>query len=235
MHPPSTEELKTFYGELSSCSKKPIVLSLSLDHNQSFVHASNHLPTPLQSLYDPDNLDLGYEELLSKSEQFGEDVTSKMCCRLEELTRGQSSSRKWFRYRNGRITASRFHAVLHTNLQKPSQSLLKSICYAEMNANSFRSAACEWGCSHKKDALEAYELSMKDLHTHFKVECCGFFVSQMQHYLGGTPDSVVSCDCHGQGVVEVKCPYCARDSSVSIQAKENRRFCLETVEMDQSD
>ncbi len=99
-----------------------------------------------------------------------------------------------------------------------------------MNANSFRSAACEWGCSHKKDALEAYELSMKDLHTHFKVECCGFFVSQMQHYLGGTPDSVVSCDCHGQGVVEVKCPYCARDSSVSIQAKENRRFCLETVE-----
>ena len=79
---PSTEELKTFYGELSSCSKKPIVLSLSLDHNQSFVHASNHLPTPLQSLYDPDNLDLGYEELLSKSEQFGEDVTSKMCCRL---------------------------------------------------------------------------------------------------------------------------------------------------------
>ena len=29
-----------------------------------------------------------------------------------------------------------------------------------------------------------------------------------------TPDSLISCDCCGEGCVEVKCPYCKRNDTV---------------------
>lgn len=225
---PSEEELDSFYKELSQCSKNPVLLSLSLQHGNCFVQSCDHLPKPLQSLYEPSNLDLDYTQLLEKAKSFKQDVTLQMCSRLEELTRAQSLSSRWFKYRNGRITASRFHAVLHTKLHQPSISLLKNICYSEVSA--FRSAQCDWGCSHERDALKAYKSSMQDLHSNFKVDQCGFFICQENPHLGSTPDSLVSCSCHGLGVVEVKCPYCAKDLSVSEAAKENDHFCLKTLE-----
>uniref|UniRef100_A0A1X7V4J3 YqaJ viral recombinase domain-containing protein n=1 Tax=Amphimedon queenslandica TaxID=400682 RepID=A0A1X7V4J3_AMPQE len=30
-------------------------------------------------------------------------------------------------------------------------------------------------------------------------------------FLGASPDAIVSCECHGHGVVEVKCPFRIED------------------------
>ena len=51
--------------------------------------------------------------------------------KVEELSRGQSSNKAWFTHRAGRITASNFKAVSHTNMNMPAQSLIKKICYPE--------------------------------------------------------------------------------------------------------
>ena len=46
-------------------------------------------------------------------------------------TRKQSDSKLWFEQCAGRVTASKFYSVLHTNQSQPSVSLIKSICYPE--------------------------------------------------------------------------------------------------------
>jgi len=62
---------------------------------------------------------------------------------LAKITCDQSKSKSWFRFRAGRITASRFKQAVCTNPDQPSLSLLKNICYPEIN--KFSTAATEWG------------------------------------------------------------------------------------------
>ena len=79
---------------------------------------------------------------------------------LEELTRLQSKSKVWFKFRAGQITVSRVNQVVRTDPHRPALSLLSSICYPE--ACQFTSIATEYGCKHKKDAIEAYMFWVED-------------------------------------------------------------------------
>ena len=36
-----------------------------------------------------------------------------------------------------------------------------------------------------------------------------------QPFLCASPDGLASCDCCGEGLVKIKCPYCARDSPIA--------------------
>ena len=87
-------------------------------------------------------------ELLQKSKHLSFEVTPSQQAAVEKATQEQSSSRIWFRFRTGRITASKMHAVLHTNCDMPSLSLIKSICYPE--AHGFKVQATSWGCEHER-------------------------------------------------------------------------------------
>ena len=55
-----------------------------------------------------------------------------------------------------------------------------------------------------------------------------FFISVESPHLGCSPDGLVSCTCHGLGIVEVKCPYSARNITVTVNdaAESNSDFCL---------
>jgi len=44
-------------------------------------------------------------------------------------------------------------------------------------------------------------------HTDFKVTTTGIHVNATYLFLGASPDGLVECTCHGQGLVEIKCPY----------------------------
>ena len=41
----------------------------------------------------------------------------------------------------------------------------------------------------------------------------GLFIHEEYHFLAATPDEISQCDCCGYGVIEVKCPYCKKDSN----------------------
>lgn len=64
-----------------------------------------------------------------------------------------------------------------------------------------------WGCTHEKDAVEAYTKQQKALHGDLKIEEAGLFISMERPYVGATPDGLVTCTCCGKGTVEVKCPF----------------------------
>ena len=85
--------------------------------------------------------------------------------RLASITADQSKSKLWFKYWAGRITASRFRQVIHTSPDKPSLSLLNSICYPDIYR--FCNDATKWGCSHETDALQAYERKNATVHEDF--------------------------------------------------------------------
>ena len=86
-----------------------------------------------------------------------DEVFKEMSCskeqavNVEESTREQRNSKVWTKMRAGRITASNFHQICHTNPAKPSLSLIKPICYG----SNFQSAATYWGIRQKR-ALDEY-------------------------------------------------------------------------------
>ena len=77
-------------------------------------------------------MDDTYEEQLERAEEcfMQLSVTVKEAQRVKDLTKAQAKSRSWFAYRAGCITASRFRAIVHTNISRPS---VKSICYPYYN------------------------------------------------------------------------------------------------------
>ena len=224
---PSHDEKQDFFKRIAQeREKKPLILSMIQPYSSNFVLASDHLPKLLHSLYKPAYLDSNYCELLKLADNHAHDeVTPAMVDRLAQLTSKQSMSKEWFKYRAGRITASKFRQVLHTDCQQPSLSLLKSICYPE--THRFSTKATTWGCQHEKDALTAYKTEMSASHADLNVTLCGFFISTEHPFLGASPDALTECNCCGQGVVEVKCPLSAQESSFAEAARNNTNFCLQ--------
>ena len=165
-----------------------------------------------------------FHELLKECESVSLNITDKMAQNVEAATRDQSKSKLWYKYRAGRITASRMKAVCHTNPSKPSQSLIKGICYPE--AFSFTSKATNWGCKHEDKAREVYRSTMKSQHCDFTVTECGLFINTQWPFVGASPDGIINCTCHGKGVLEIKCPFCHREVSLQTAASEDKKFCL---------
>ena len=89
-------------------------------------------------------------ELLKECELVSLGITGKMAENVEVATQDQNKSKLWYKYRAGRITASRIKAVYHTKPANRSQSLIKGICYPK--AFNFTSKATSWGCRHEIEA-----------------------------------------------------------------------------------
>ena len=110
---PTEEDLKEFFLSLSKApNRNPALLSVLPGYSDAYSQSSQHLPTPLQGLYCPDNLHLNYSELLEKTKAiYWDPILQLQVKHLEELTRGQSNNKQWYKYRAGRITASMLFQV----------------------------------------------------------------------------------------------------------------------------
>ena len=131
-------------------------------------------------------------------------------------------------YSAGRVAASRMKAVCHTNVAKPSQSLIQSICYPE--EFSFFSKQTKWGCEHEKSARDIYYKINATKHHNVQILNSGLVINPQWPFIGASPDGVVECGCCGKGVLEIKCPYCQRESSIITAVRENPKFCLKEID-----
>ena len=52
---------------------------------------------------------------------------------------------------------------------------------------------------------------MKKEHINFKIEKCCLMINEEYPWLHATPDFVCSCDCCGEGCVEVEYPLCMEE------------------------
>ncbi len=92
--------------------------------------------------------------------------------------------------RAGRITASRFKAVCHTDPSNPSKSLNMSICHPELYR--FKNAATRYGCEHEEIAKKMYTTRQAKSHHKFEVKPSGFCISTDYPFVGASPDGSVN-------------------------------------------
>ncbi|XP_021339515.1 uncharacterized protein LOC110440684, partial [Mizuhopecten yessoensis] len=136
---------------------------------------------------------------------------------IELETREQSKSGVWVEERKTRLTASNFGKVL-TRKAKPTDSFLTDV----FNRKMIFAAPLDYGNRNEKFGKAKYLEKFPSHHLHQ----CGFVINKEFSFLGASPDGKVCID--GEcGILEVKCPYSARNLTISEACKDVTRFCLE--------
>lgn len=134
----------------------------------------------------------------------------------EQATVQQSNSSEWFQARNKRLTSSQFGLIVKRKRPVTDKLILSLLFEGE----SVKVAATSYGKCNESVAKGLYVQKNPEVHVHD----CGLVVNPSFSFLGASPDGKVCID--GEtGVLEIKCPYAARD--MTIQAALNlRSFCL---------
>ena len=141
---------------------------------------------------------------------------------IEVATREQSNSKRWFEERQFRVTASKFGIVVKHKRQHT--FLASQLLYSSVSPSV---TALQWGWQHEPDALHQYR---QTLSSGLTLISAGFF-ADICGYLGASPDGIVE-DAAGQSLklVEMKCPFRARDKTVEQASMDDRSFCCRLVD-----
>ena len=219
--------MSDFYKSLHETQTKPVVLSLNENYSDGYIPkpVSKAFPTVLTEFRDEKLITANFGELLVKCNEIKLEVSAEQAKEVESATRDQAKSKVWYRFRTGRITASKVKTVCKTKMASPAQSLIKSICYPE--SSKFSTEATRWGCDHEKAAVNQFVEHMKPFHEDLTVVESGLIINPKYPHLGASPDGVVSCNCCGTFVLEVKCHHCSRNKKLC--ENENKSFCLEKI------
>ena len=124
----------------------------------------------------------------------------KLYDNLNKLTQNQESNTAWMMHRAGRITASTFYQVAR---MKDSESLISTI----MQYTEFTLKYTEYGKKMESVAQHFLEEHESRNHSVFSISSSGLVVNADEPYLSVSLDGNVFCQCHGQGILEIKCPY----------------------------
>lgn len=194
-----------------------------------FTHTEEQsvkLPLSLSSLYNKNSHSDDLSTLLLCCEKYKNAaiVTDEQAEAIEKHTRLQHKCSAWYECRAGRITASSMHAVFATSLESPALTVVKQVCNP---GNTMSTVQTKWGVNHEVDAQRAY-IKLRACHKNLKVKKCGFIINTDFPELGASPDGLTTCDCCGNGCLEIKCPYKYRTSCIQEAVDANdKNFCLQ--------
>ena len=166
-------------------------------------------------------------EAIVKASTSKENIT-----RIEEMTRGQSKNPNWFKLRNGLVTASKFKEVLDDMKTMHEQPFDTEYQMGEIGDKLIDyegkevkppNEAMKWGNKHEAVALQHYESIMNTKCPGMNLRRPGLFIYDKHPMIGASPDGIVSyIDPQGrrsEWLVEVKCPYNARDDDPKVAAQ----------------
>ena len=128
---------------------------------------------------------------------------------VSAVTKGQRESAAWHVLRKGRLTASNFGYILKAKRVTP--SLIKRLL-GEYNLSGVQ--AINWGISNEQEAIKEFIAATKH-----KVEETGLWLDPCG-FLGASPDGLVGSD----AVLEAKCPFTFRNSTIEEAIKSNEFF-----------
>lgn len=135
---------------------------------------------------------------------------------IEKATRLQSESRMWHEKRKERLTASTFGPIMNRK-KVVNEAFLKS----HFSKRVFQSKPTSYGVANEKNAKAAY---MQNTQCH--LHDVGLVINPLFPFIGATPDAIV-CKGGESGLLEVKCPYVARDMTISDAVSLINDFCLQ--------
>eukprot|EP00794_Sanderia_malayensis_P001645 gene1645-1828_t len=114
-------------------------------------------------------------------------VTQDQIANLEKQTRSQSISNLWYRHREGRITASKVHDVVHM-LPSTNPTKLVSRIMGYSNCDLSKVPSVKYGMDNESSARDWYASEMRTLHPNFSCRESGFNVYKAKPFLGASPD-----------------------------------------------
>ena len=213
--PHSTALEEMFLRELQQISPSSAVFSSLAPVSKTMTPAPiiRKLPTPLTALQKHVYTNMSQSELNAACQDVFKSIVISWeeCTYLEECTRLQSQSRLWFEQRIGRITASRFSAVAHASLDPPPTHLVKQLM--ERSPSLSHIPAIQWGVDHEDVARAAYLELANENHINVKFLAAGLHLNPNFPHFGASLDGIICCECCGEGIIEIKCPYKHRDKS----------------------
>ena len=165
-------------------------------------------------------------QLLKKVMKFKKtlEVSEEDIRRIQNETRGQSTSPLWFEARRLRLTASLFGRV--TQL-KPS-TLPDNLVLTVLGVKTATGAALSYGRSMEATALDAYvKYQQAHGHPHLLTATTGVIISHKYPFLAASPDATVydpSNVSEPYGFVEIKCPFKYQDTTPTLTASKSDFF-----------
>ncbi|XP_060871434.1 uncharacterized protein LOC132945685 [Metopolophium dirhodum] len=138
-----------------------------------------------------------------------------MTYQLEYLTREQNHSQKWFSERKKRLTASKFGDVCRMRIN--------TSCKVKVHNMLYKSSITSKEMTHGVENESLARTRFQDL-TGMTVKLCGLFTDNEYPYLAASPDGLIG----DNAIVEIKCPYTARDTNNAKEAIESKllQYCI---------
>lgn len=220
---PEDKEQQAFLEGVKKICPNATILSATFQQPQQTPSPPDQLPKTISSLFDPKYKTMTSARLSVECKSVFDSikVTKAEADFLAKSTSLQSECPLWYQHRIGRLTASKFGLICRTTIDSPSQSLVSSILIHK----HINSAPIVWGRKNEAIAREQYKKLMKHSHQNFSVKVTGLHINPAYPHLGASPDGLVSCDCCGEGMVEIKCPYSIKDLP-PVAAVNNRNFFM---------
>jgi len=213
-----TTEQDEFLLQLATISQ-PVCLSLFDSTCETFQaslpepDSEPSLPQSLRSLYQPPLCTASEADISKYCETINISITQSEVDFVEKSTVLQAKSVTWHEQRAGRITASVAHKVMRTDLSNPAKSLILGITSGSTKELNVLSVI--HGRQNEPVAINLFKEKLPQLHKDAEIKQTGFRLCMENPWLGASPDGIIRCSCHGEGVLEVKCPYSLRDLSLS--------------------
>lgn len=133
--------------------------------------------------------------------------------KIQVETKAQAACDKWHKEREGRLTASNFGKIMKR--KKITEEFIQSTYYPK----SFTAKTTSYGTANEPRAKQLYQETYPNRHVHD----AGLMLQPELQFLGATPDAII-CDDGETGLLEIKCPFGARDKTVTEAASTIKDF-----------
>ena len=152
-------------------------------------------------------------------------VENGMVKLIERNTREQASSTLWQRLHMFTITGSKAHSfkTAAETLQRKimndpnTPKTVSGSLWSRFSQLTDLSAvpAVQYGKQQESTAKANFKRFLELEHTNVEIRDVGLTISSDYPYMGASPDGYVSCDCCEPRLLEIKCPFLAKDASIT--------------------
>lgn len=203
------DEIRKIYDDSKSEGSSGFVSASTSSKNST----TNEL---LDSALEDADLSLVHLDLDEKQNIFLEELAKDVAA-IEQITKDQRNNEIWMLERRKRLTASNFGRIVKLLDKTNRANVVKDLLYSTFKGNIYT----EYGQQNEHIAIRCFEQI-----TGKKVEKSGLVVHKSYPYLAASPDGIIVQE---NAIIEVKCPYKARESSVE-EACQRKEITFATFE-----
>lgn len=168
----------------------------------------------LASLYSYDNKNKSLTELVTMGKSISLCISKDEAQEISSLTLPRLKSKCSIALRRGRITGSNFKTCCSSNIKDPAVTAIRRVIHLTKAFGDGLSVKC------KKKIIDQYIKKIESTHTHCVFKVCGLIINPELPYFCGTPDGLVSCNCHGNGCLKAKYLQSLSNESLETMTKE---------------